>query len=412
MSFDSTHSRLCRDLRASSLVTFAVLAVATLLTGCAGHGENLFGSSAGESTGGAASSGASGDAPGGTGGNGADGGNGPTGSAGQGSPLPGIRPDDPLSGDGCAGAACLNPDCQPYQGNAAPLDPFPNTGFDDKPAFIPNDVIIPTLDDAPDGADPSSDAYAPGSWTRSILSYFAANDLHWDFFMNTDNWCGPVLGSSADDPECDRDFIEILRHHNAGSHTVHHVHMGSDIPPDADHVVQSCDGPSSMNTCDSELAGVETVVNRLSNGGTPHLTRFRPPFGEPFQGGGPGLSTVQAVVAKYAVVVGWNLDSGDSSYHGRSCAKSPCPTGAGIAGVVQGLIGPAPGMGTNHGILLMHGTYRWTHEAIQLLFAPKTGYVASHGFRVGTVEDAICWKYGMHSWQIVERLSGQARSAN
>jgi hypothetical protein len=33
-------------------------------------------------------------------------------------------------------------------------------------------------------------------------------------------------------------------------------------------------------------------------------------------------------------------------------------------------------------------------------------------FRVGTVEDAICWKYGMHSWDIVQTLTKQPRSPN
>ena len=46
---------------------------------------------------------------------------------------------------------------------------------------------------------------------------------------------------------------------------------------------------------------------------------------------------------KYAVWVGWNLDPGDALYHGKSCARTPCPTGQDIANTVEGLIGTAPG---------------------------------------------------------------------
>src|SRR5262249_19815562 len=145
---------------------------------------------------------------------------------------------------------------------------------------------------------------------------------------------------------------------------------------------QSCGEAASMDTCEEELSGVEAVVSKLSGGGRAHLTRFRPPFGEPYQGPAPGITEVAPVVAKFAVWVGWNFDSTDSLYHGRSCAKSPCPTGQGIASVVEGLIGQAPGQGASYGILLMHGTFPWTRDAIPILFDPKTGYLATHGFKV------------------------------
>jgi hypothetical protein len=33
--------------------------------------------------------------------------------------------------------------------------------------------------------------------------------------------------------------------------------------------------------------------------------------------------------------------------------------------------------------------------------------------RLGTVEDAICWKFGKHSWEIVQQLNpGQTRQPN
>src|SRR5262249_50460536 len=143
-------------------------------------------------------------------------------------------------------------------------------------------------------------------------------------------------------------------------------------------------------SCAVELAGVESLVSQLSSGGIPHLTRFRAPYGEPFQAQGPGLAMAQTLVAKDAVQVGWNLDSGDWSCNSTT---APCFTGQQIANNVIQLIGDRPGNGQRWGILLMHGTYGWTHDALPILFG-SNGYLAKHGFKLGTVEDAICWKYG------------------
>jgi hypothetical protein len=57
----------------------------------------------------------------------------------------------------------------------------------------------------------------------------------------------------------------------------------------------------------------------------------------------------------------------------------------------------------------MHGTYPWTYDAVKMLFDPTTGYIKTHKFRVGTVEDAICWKYGKHSWEIIQQLNAGSK---
>jgi peptidoglycan/xylan/chitin deacetylase (PgdA/CDA1 family) len=227
--------------------------------------------------------------------------------------------------------------------------------------------------------------------------FFKANNMHVDMFINTNNWCGDVTL----DPECMADLTEILTSQNPANHTIHHVHMG---------IAGTSGDPGCADaaSCDAELAGVESLVDMLSHGGRPHLTRFRAPYGEPFQAMGTGLAMAQAVVAKYAVQVGWNLDSGDSSCNSMT---SPCFTGQQIADNVTQLIGDRPGNGQRWGILLMHGTYPWTHDALPILFGSK-GYLAKHGFKLGTVEDAICWKYGKHSWEIVQQVTGQTRAAN
>jgi peptidoglycan/xylan/chitin deacetylase (PgdA/CDA1 family) len=318
-----------------------------------------------------------------------------------------------LTGNGCAGGACLNPSCSPL-GTPVPIDPSPNTGFDAQPAFIPNDVIILTLDDGPDSADtPPDPLFGAGAWTKADLQYLDANAIHLDFFMNTDNWCGDLSLPSAD-PACNAAIADILTLHNPGNHTVHHIHMGANIAPDTSFnppLPQSCDGASSQDSCDAEITGVESITSALSNGGRPHLTRFRPPYGEPFLVSGPGLADVSAVVAKHAVWVGWNVDSGDSVFNTTNCAMSPCPTGQQVAGTVESLIGSGPGQGGRWGIVLMHSTYPWTHDALPILLGPN-GYLATHKFRLGTVEDAICWKYGKHSWEIVQQLSGQPFGPN
>jgi peptidoglycan/xylan/chitin deacetylase (PgdA/CDA1 family) len=299
----------------------------------------------------------------------------------------------------------------------APLETYPGTGWDGMaglpgPAFIPNDVVIPTLDDVPDGADSSTDGYAPGNFTKTDLAFLDANNLHWDFFINTDNWAGPITGDVAtDDPDGHADILDILTRHNPANHTVYHVHMGSSIAPDTTQtpaIPQSCDGALSMDTCVSEMQGVETVINKMSGGAIPHLTRFRPPYGEPYQANGPGLADVEAVVKKYAVWVGWNILTSDADQG----PGAPTSTPDSVINLTTAALGSGPGNGTSWGIILMHGVLPWTAQAIPTLFNPTTGKVHMLGFRVGTVEDAICWKYGMHSWQIVQQQTGQTRNPN
>jgi peptidoglycan/xylan/chitin deacetylase (PgdA/CDA1 family) len=272
-------------------------------------------------------------------------------------------------------------------------------------------VIIPTFDDGPDlPFSPPDPVFGAGAWTNAMLQFFDTNNMHFDFFMNTDNWC-PLTGAASDNSTCVAAVVDILKLHNPGSHTVHHVHMGGNLAPDpTSGLPQSCDGATSMDTCDSEIQGVESIINKYSNGGRPHLTRFRPPYGEPYQVQGPGLADVEMVVAKYAVWIGWAIDSGDSVYSSSNCSTMPCPTGQQVANTVESAIG-TPGTGTAYGMVLFHTPFPWTRDALPILFGTN-GYLAMHGFRVGTVEDAICWKYGKHSWEIVQQLTSQAHGPN
>jgi len=267
-------------------------------------------------------------------------------------------------------------------------------------------VIIPTLDDVPDDLiAPPDQAHGGGGWTTKDLAWLDAHHLHWDLFMNTDNACDLV--DSPAPGGCTQAIADILKNHYPANHTVHHYHLG----------MATADGCGDAACVKTEIQGVETFINLASGGARPHLTRFRAPFGEPYQEGpgAPGYTFVPGAVSPFAVSVGWNLDSDDSNHDdGTNCTDASgnpaaCPTGTSIATTVEKLI-KTPGKGA-YGIVLMHGLFSWTYEALPLLFDPTTGYLAKNKFRVGTVEDAICWKYGKHSWEIVAS-KGQARSPN
>jgi peptidoglycan/xylan/chitin deacetylase (PgdA/CDA1 family) len=312
-----------------------------------------------------------------------------------------------LTGNGCAGGTCLNADCKAL-GTPAGVGKFPTIGFEARASYIPNDVVIPTFDDVPDRPYTTADGslytnFGSGDWTKQMLDFLDANNLHFEFFINTANFC-----DVSKNPGCMTTLGRILKTQNAANHTVHHIHMGRN-GYDAKNMFNSgClpAGGGSMLTCEGELMGVESIVNMLSKGGIAHLTRFRAPYGEPFQAGG-GSAELQNVVAKFAVHVGWAMESADADHDadGKSLG-----TGFFVNNVTKA-IGAGPGQGS-YGVILMHGTYPWSLGELKSLFDPNTGYMKTHKFRVGTVEDAVCWKYGKHSWELISQTSGQPHGPN
>ncbi|HXI56586.1 MAG TPA: polysaccharide deacetylase family protein [Polyangia bacterium] len=311
-----------------------------------------------------------------------------------------------LPGNGCAGGTCLNPTCTALNAPAA-IGTFASIGFEVTPVYIPRDVIIPTFDDVPDRPWTAADVeqfanFGAGDSTRKLLEFADANNLHFDFFINTSNFC-----DVSNTPGCKAVLQGLLKTQNVGNHSVHHSHMGGDqVFNPADYAASSCGfTAASRIVCEDELKGVETLVSALSGGARPHLTRFRTPYGEPFQAGMPRLAEMSALAAKYAVHIGWQMDSDDSNHDTEHLA------GQVFANNIIKAIGAAPG-GGSRGVILMHGVFPWSVEAAKLLFDPNTGYLKTHGFRMGTVEDAVCWKYGKHSWEIIQQLSGQKRDPN
>jgi peptidoglycan/xylan/chitin deacetylase (PgdA/CDA1 family) len=260
---------------------------------------------------------------------------------------------------------------------------WPETGFDTSPAYIPTDVIVLTFDDVPRVGITASD-----------LAFLEQNNIHADWFTNSNNYCGDLAAANAD-PECVNDVKDMLKNHHLGNHTTEHYHLGQSVKDSA--------APTCTNaTCvDGQITGVEAFIDKLTNGATPHLTRFRAPFGEPYQDQRmPDMGVVAPVVAKYAVEVDWNLDSDDSN--GQSWTGQTLFTN-----VVQKIKTPGAAR-ASWGIVLMHGVYQWTHDMLPKLVP----YLQSSKFRIGTVEDVICWKYGKHSWEIVQDLTMQPRSPN
>jgi peptidoglycan/xylan/chitin deacetylase (PgdA/CDA1 family) len=284
------------------------------------------------------------------------------------------------SGTGGSGAVAgdpflgpQNPACSPL---GTPADPgmYPQTTFDPQPAYIPSDVIVLTLDDGPDGI-------GCGGQSCTILDsqFFLQIGIKADFFINTENRCPvqPMFGCYTYAQQL------IGAGHFIANHTVHHYHLAPG--GGSGDGIMHC---SDVGCVDAELSGVEQTVSALTNGMTPHLTRFRAPFGEPYQSGTPAdLALVQPVVARYAVEINWNFDSGDSN--------GTAWDGVSLFNNVTNLV-KTPGKGA-WGIVLMHSVYQWTNEMLPLLIP----YLRHNGFRLGTVEDVICWRFGKHSWQLI-----------
>jgi peptidoglycan/xylan/chitin deacetylase (PgdA/CDA1 family) len=256
-----------------------------------------------------------------------------------------------------------NPSCQPC---GTPRDPgtFPATGFDAMPSYIPNNVVVMTFDDVPNGTITTDD-----------LATLMGENVHADFFANTMNY---DMGAAAE---------TILKQiiddgHYIANHTMTHPHLGME---------------ANAAAVESEITGVEDVINKVTNGSKPHLTRFRAPYGEPFQAMYPNEadSLVAPVISKYAVEVDWNFDSGDSNnMDPLDQIKSNLAT---------------PGKGSAWGIILMHGTLQNTHDDLKGI----VDYLRTSNFKLATVEDYICWEYGKHSWEIVNQLNpGAGRVEN
>ena len=54
--------------------------------------------------------------------------------------------------------------------------------------------------------------------------------------------------------------------------------------------------------------------------------------------------------------------------------------------------------GGGYGIILQHAVFPWTADALPVLYGAN-GMIPTN--KLATIEDAFCWKYGKHSWELV-----------
>jgi peptidoglycan/xylan/chitin deacetylase (PgdA/CDA1 family) len=248
-----------------------------------------------------------------------------------------------------------NPECRPL---GVPVDPgpYPQTDYSSQPWYIPNDVIVFTLDDGPQD-----------TWTAEDLDVLKTLHLHVDFFVNTRVW--------SDTAQVDALLKRMLDEgHHIGNHTADHTDL-----------VELGDA----GAIESEITDVEQTVRSISGGAIPHLTRFRAPEGDPYEfDSGADMALVYPIVAKYAVHVAYNINSNDEEGAGDGPSL--------LGGVVAQIKTPGDPTGS-WGVMLLHSSTQPTHDMLPLLIA----YLRGAGFRLGTVEDVICWRFGKHSWELI-----------
>jgi peptidoglycan/xylan/chitin deacetylase (PgdA/CDA1 family) len=126
--------------------------------------------------------------------------------------------------------------------------------------------------------------------------------------------------------------------------------------------------------------------------GVPKPTLFRDPYGVPDQPSTctpSDIATSDAVVAAHHDVnIGWNFDSGDSDG-----ITDPTALYNNVVMQIQ-----TPGAnGASWGIMLAHAVLAQTVTALPNIL----DYLANNGFQIAQVEDAVCWKYGKTSDQLL-----------
>jgi peptidoglycan/xylan/chitin deacetylase (PgdA/CDA1 family) len=237
---------------------------------------------------------------------------------------------------------------------------YPAIDFSTQPSYVANNVIGLSFDDGPDETN-----------TPLVLDVLKNKNVKATFFINTDNYGGPVDGNTAL-----KNLIKriVNEGHVLGSHTVHHLHL-----PDL-----------SATNIESEITGVQTTVNRSDVLGSayPKLTLLRDPFGEPHQGQGPGdagYDKVAPIVGKYAVHIGWAVDPTDYDCPDRACV---------IKNVFDAI--KTPGTGA-YGMVLMHSVQPQTAAAI----AEVIDTMRSRGFVFKTAEEFVQAKFGKSSNAII-----------
>jgi peptidoglycan/xylan/chitin deacetylase (PgdA/CDA1 family) len=202
---------------------------------------------------------------------------------------------------------------------------YPAVGFSARPAGVPSNVIGLTFDDGPDEIN-----------TPRVLDVLAQKGVKATFFINTNNWGNVETSATL------KNIIKriVADGHQLASHTVGHLHLPQ----------------LSTAEIEAQVTGVQTIVNRSDVLGAayPKLTMLRAPFGEPYQTSAPGSADydkVAPIVGRYAVHMGWAIDTFD---YNCAAGDSSCVVNNFKAAVNGG----------SYGMVLMHSVHAQTAGAI------------------------------------------------
>jgi len=237
----------------------------------------------------------------------------------------------------------------------------PEIGFEPRPSYIPNNVVVLTFDDAPDFTN-----------TAKVLDVLKQKEAPATFFINVKNW-GDLV---ADAPMQALVRRIIDEGHLVGSHSATHPHLAS----------------LEESEIENQLVDVEEVVAKIGGENPPRVTLFRAPYGEPYQIRNPFISDpayekVAPIVARHAVHIGWNVNSED-----HACRKGDAVCV--LNNVKKSLKTPGKG---NYGVIIMHCVHSQTAKALPYVI----DYIRKNGFLIWTTEDVIRAKYGMTSEQLI-----------
>jgi peptidoglycan/xylan/chitin deacetylase (PgdA/CDA1 family)/endo-1,4-beta-D-glucanase Y len=281
---------------------------------------------------------------------------------------------------------------------------------------VANKYIGLTFDDGPD--DASVNCIGTGkSCTDVILDKLKAANVKATFFFCSKN---PGINDIANSAGQRATLARIVNEgHQLGSHSQQHPHFGSpttatcpnpgvngSVAPGADGL---CIPSTDTATLDNQLTQNQLIVNRQDVLGLafPKLTLFRLPYGEPgWDRSTTDYTNVATELKKYAVEVGWSMDSYDwgcTAEYGFStqATRRQCVIDnfKGIGNMSS--LGPDyPQMGLAQGqlgMILMHMIQPQTADALDSVIS----YAQGQGYTFKLAEDFVKQKYGKYSNELV-----------